>query len=64
LFVLRGDDGTAFVRLGATTHFVLAFIVGAPMLNVTTIVLALALLPTQFAVLRIGAGVVVTVLVS
>jgi uncharacterized membrane protein YraQ (UPF0718 family) len=54
----------SFVRLGATTHFVLAFVVGAPMLNVTTIVLALAMLPTQFAVLRIGAGVVVTVLVS
>jgi uncharacterized protein len=53
----------SFVRLGATAHFVLAFVVGAPMLNVTTIVLALAMLPTQFAV-RIGAGVVVTVLVS
>jgi uncharacterized membrane protein YraQ (UPF0718 family) len=54
----------SFVRLGASTHFVLAFVVGAPMLNVTTIILALAILPTQFAVIRIGAGVVVTVLVS
>jgi uncharacterized membrane protein YraQ (UPF0718 family) len=55
---------SSFVRQGASTHFVLAFVVGAPMLNVTTMILALAMLPTQFAVLRIAAGVVVTVLVS
>ena len=54
----------SFVRQGASTHFVLAFVVGAPMLNVTTIILAGAMLPTRFAVIRIGAGVVVTVLVS
>ena len=54
----------SFVRQGASTHFVLAFVVGAPMLNVTTIILAGAMLPTEFAVIRIGAGVVVTVLVS
>ena len=46
----------SLVRLGASTQFVLAFVIGAPMLNVTTIVLALAMLPTPFAVIRIGAG--------
>jgi len=54
----------SFVRRGASTNFVLSFVVGAPMLNVTTIVLALALLPAPFAVTRIVAGVVVSVLVT
>ena len=40
------------------------FVVGAPMLNVTTIVVALTLLPAPFAVTRFVAGVVVSVLVS
>jgi uncharacterized membrane protein YraQ (UPF0718 family) len=54
----------SLARRGASTAFMLAFVVGAPMLNVTTIVLALALLPPPFALTRIGAGVVVTVLVT
>jgi uncharacterized membrane protein YraQ (UPF0718 family) len=54
----------SFARRGASTNFLLSFVVGAPMLNVTTIVLALALLPAPFAVTRIVAGVVVTVLVT
>src|SRR6185369_4032503 len=54
----------SFVRRGASTNFLLSFVVGAPMLNVTTIVLALALLPAPFAVTRIVAGVVVSVLVT
>jgi len=54
----------SFARRGASTNFLLSFVVGAPMLNVTTIVLALALLPAPFAVTRIVAGVIVTVLVT
>jgi uncharacterized protein len=42
----------------------LSFVVGAPMLNVTTIVLSLALLPAPFAITRIVAGLVVTVVVT
>ena len=52
------------VRRGASTNFLLSFVVGAPMLNITTIILAVALLPARFAVLRIVAGVGVTVLVT
>jgi len=54
----------SFVRRGASTTFLLSFIIGAPMLNVTTILLALALLPAPFAITRIAAGIVVTVLVT
>jgi len=54
----------SFARRGASTNFLLSFVVGAPMLNVTTIVLALTLLPAPFAVTRIVAGVVVSVLVT
>jgi uncharacterized membrane protein YraQ (UPF0718 family) len=53
-----------FVRRGASTNFLLSFVVGAPMLNITTIILAVALLPPRFAGLRIVAGVGVTVLVT
>ena len=54
----------SFARRGASTNFLLSFVVGAPMLNVTTMVLAFALLPMPFAVTRVVAGVVVTVLVT
>jgi uncharacterized membrane protein YraQ (UPF0718 family) len=54
----------SFVRLGASPQFVLAFVLGAPMLNVATVVLALAMLPAPFAAVRIGAGIIVTVCVS
>jgi len=54
----------SFVRRGASTNFLLSFVVGAPMLNITTIILAVALLPARFAALRIVAGVGVTVLVT
>lgn len=54
----------SFARRGASTNFLLSFVVGAPMLNITTIVLALALLPAPFALTRIVAGLVVTVLVT
>ena len=51
----------SFARRGASTNFLLSFVIGAPMLNVTTVVLALALLPAPFAVTRIVAGLFVTV---
>jgi uncharacterized membrane protein YraQ (UPF0718 family) len=54
----------SFVRRGASTTFLLAFIIGAPMLNVTTMLLALALLPAPFATTRIVAGIVITLLVT
>jgi len=54
----------SLVRRGASTTFLLSFILGAPMLNITTITLALALLPFPFAATRILAGLVVTVLVT
>jgi uncharacterized protein len=54
----------SFVRRGASNNFLLSFIVGAPMLNITTIVLALAFLPAPFAITRIVAGIVVAVFVT
>ena len=54
----------SLVKRGASTTFLLSFILGAPMLNITTIILAFALLPTRFAVTRVVAGLVVTVLVT
>jgi uncharacterized membrane protein YraQ (UPF0718 family) len=55
---------SSFARRGASTNFLLSFVIGAPMLNITTVVLALALLPAPFAVTRIVAGLVVTILVT
>jgi uncharacterized membrane protein YraQ (UPF0718 family) len=54
----------SFARRGASTTFLLSFVIGAPMLNVTTIVLALALLPAPFAITRIVAGLFVAVAVT
>src|SRR5439155_8916711 len=54
----------SFARRGASTNFLLSFVVGAPMLNITTIVLALALLPAPFAVVRVVAGILVTVVIT
>jgi uncharacterized membrane protein YraQ (UPF0718 family) len=54
----------SLVRRGASANFILAFVVGAPMLNVTTIVLAIALLPWPFAALRIAAGFVIAVIIT
>lgn len=54
----------SLVRRGASTTFLLSFILGAPMLNITTVALALTLLPLPFAATRIVAGVVVTILVT
>ncbi len=56
--------GTALYRRGASLGAALAFIVSAPMLNVTTVLLAVLLLPWDFAALRIFGGVVVGVFVT
>lgn len=52
------------VRHGASLPFLLAFVVGSPMLNVTTLVLAGALLPPSFALARIVGGVLMTVVIT
>jgi hypothetical protein len=48
----------SYARRGASTNFALSFVVGAPMLNITTFVLAFTLLPLQFAMIRVVAGVI------
>ena len=55
---------TSFVRRGSPTNFSLSFVVGALMLNVTTIILAIALLPVKFAITRIVAGLLIAVFVT
>lgn len=54
----------SLIRRGASTNFSLAFVVGSPMLNITTIILAFALLPTPFAITRVVAGIVQVVVVT
>ncbi len=43
-------------RRGVSAEFLLAFVVAAPMVNVTTLVLAGVLLPAPFSALRIASG--------
>ena len=54
----------AYTRRGASTNFALSFVVGSPMLNITTIILAFTLLPTPFAATRVVAGVILTIFVT
>lgn len=54
----------SYTRRGASTDFSLSFVVGSPMLNITTIILAFALLPTPFAITRVVAGIVLTIVVT
>lgn len=56
--------GGALYRKGASLGPVLAFTIAAPMLNITTLILAAALLPTEFALLRIAGGVIVAVFLT
>ncbi|MBI4303791.1 MAG: permease [Chloroflexi bacterium] len=56
--------GSALYRRGASLGPVLAFTVSAPMLNITSLALAAALLPAQFALLRIAGGVIVGVFLT
>lgn len=54
----------SLARQGASTSFSLAFVVGAPMLNLSTLILASMLLPAPYAIARIAAGIVLTVLAT
>lgn len=56
--------GSALYRKGASLGPTLAFTVSAPMLNITSLILASALLPTEFALLRIVGGIVVGVFIT
>lgn len=56
-----GPLGASLYRGGASLNASLAFVVGAPLLNVTTLFLASALLPPEFALLRIIGGVILAV---
>ncbi|MBI2849828.1 MAG: permease [Chloroflexi bacterium] len=56
--------GSALYRKGASLGPTLAFTVSAPMLNITSLILASALLPTQFALLRIAGGIIVGVFIT
>ncbi|MBI2848376.1 MAG: permease [Chloroflexi bacterium] len=56
--------GAALYRRGASLGPVLAFTVSAPMLNITSLVLAAALLPAKYALLRIAGGIIVAVLAT
>jgi uncharacterized protein len=49
---------------GASQNFMLAFVVGSPMLNITGLVLAAILLPTPYAIIRIVGGILLTVPVT
>lgn len=56
--------GATLYRKGASLGPVLAFTVSSPMLNITGLVLASVLLPTEFALLRIGGGIIVGVFIT
>lgn len=56
--------GSALYRKGASLGPVLAFMVSSPMLNITGLILAAALLPTSYAVLRIVGGIIVGVFLT
>ena len=56
--------GATFFRAGASLGPALAFVVSSPMLNVTSLTLAVALLPTNFALLRIVGGLLVGVFLT
>ncbi len=56
--------GATLYRKGASLGPVLAFTVSSPMLNITTLVLAAALLPTEFALLRIVGGIIVGIFIT
>ncbi|MDO8579200.1 MAG: permease [Dehalococcoidales bacterium] len=56
--------GGAMYRKGASLGPVLAFTIAAPMLNITTLILAAALLPPEFALLRIAGGIIVAVFLT
>lgn len=56
-----GPVGASLYRGGASLNATMAFVVAAPLLNVTTLFLAVTLLPADFALLRILGGVALSV---
>lgn len=56
--------GSTLYRSGAALGPTLAFVVSAPMLNITSLILASTLLPPEFALLRIAGGAIVAILVT
>ncbi|MDR7414911.1 MAG: permease [Armatimonadota bacterium] len=56
-----GPVGASLSRAGTSLDALLSFLVASPMLNLTTLVLATALLPAPYALLRILGGVVLAV---
>lgn len=49
---------------GASRNFMLSFVVGSPMLNITGLILAATLLPSNYALLRIVGGILLTIPVT
>ncbi|MBI2852407.1 MAG: permease [Chloroflexi bacterium] len=56
--------GAALYRKGASVGPTLAFVVSAPMLNITSLILATALLPAEFALLRILGGILIGIFIT
>ncbi|MBI2909170.1 MAG: permease [Chloroflexi bacterium] len=56
--------GASLFRGGASLGAMMAFVVSSPMLNITSLVLAVSLLPTEFALLRIVGGLAVALVVT
>jgi hypothetical protein len=54
----------SLTRYGASDYFSLAFVVGSPMLNLTALILAIMLLPAPYAIIRILAGIILTIPVT
>ncbi len=54
----------SLVGQGASRQFAMAFVVGSPMLNLTALILAAVLLPPSYALLRIAAGLILTIPVT
>jgi uncharacterized protein len=54
----------SLTRHGASDNFSLAFVVGSPMLNLSTLIVAALLLPAPYAITRILAGILLTVPVT
>jgi uncharacterized membrane protein YraQ (UPF0718 family) len=54
----------ALAQRGASTNFLLSFVIGAPMLNVTTMALTVTMLPTPFALTRIVGGALTAIVIT
>lgn len=54
----------ALQKHGASRNFMLAFVVGSPMLNITGLVLSAVLLPKPYAITRILGGILLTIPVT